>query len=131
VRQPQRRLHPSQQKRTPSPQKPEGTTPERESHKTEAKPSDATQGQHSEGKPIANETYDAAVRCKQTETEIVIALEAAKSQGTDELRRVMKQLLLRWHPDKVSKSLPDTAAALEEANRVFRFVVDTRGKLGI
>lgn len=74
---------------------------------------------------------DASAREKQPEVEVTLALEAAKSQGVEELRRVVKQLLLRWHPDKVSKNHPDGIAALEEATRVFRFVVDARGKLGI
>eukprot|EP00929_Paragymnodinium_shiwhaense_P049484 TRINITY_DN24959_c0_g1_i2.p1 TRINITY_DN24959_c0_g1~~TRINITY_DN24959_c0_g1_i2.p1 ORF type:complete len:271 (-),score=53.46 TRINITY_DN24959_c0_g1_i2:132-944(-) len=65
------------------------------------------------------------------EVEVQAELEAAAAAGAEALRKTAKQLLLRWHPDKVSQG--DSAfevAKREEAARVLRFVLKERERLG-
>lgn len=52
-------------------------------------------------------------------------LTAAEEIGSDVVRKVFRQLLLRWHPDKAAP------AQKSEANRVMLFLLDQRSKLGL
>lgn len=59
------------------------------------------------------------------EEDILAALAAAKVKGSEEVRRVFKQLLLRWHPDKVAPSQES------DANHVMRFLLDQRAWIAL
>lgn len=66
------------------------------------------------------------------EAEATAALEKARSEGPEALRRQWKALLVKWHPDKsLQGDAPEAKAAREEATRVFRHVQQERVRLGI
>lgn len=66
------------------------------------------------------------------EREVAAQLAAAQRAGPDTLKGVLKQLLLKWHPDKAPQGDDqDAVRKREEATRVFRFVVQERERLGI
>jgi len=66
------------------------------------------------------------------EAEVTRTLEAARGRGPDAVRKVLKQLLLKWHPDKALQGEgEDAAAAQAEATRVLRFILQERERLCI
>lgn len=66
------------------------------------------------------------------EADVRAALTAAQAEGPGAARKVLKQLLLRWHPDKaIQGDSPAAVAAQEEATRVLRFVLQERKRLGL
>lgn len=66
------------------------------------------------------------------EADVRAALSAAQTEGSAVARKVLKQLLLRWHPDKAPQGdSPVAIAAKEEATRVLRFVLQERQRLGL
>jgi len=66
------------------------------------------------------------------EREVASKLAAASQAGPEELKSVLKRLLLKWHPDKAPQGDGASAiAAREEATRVLRFVLSERARLGI
>lgn len=70
----------------------------------------------------------------EEEKEVVAFLEAASVKGADALRRAVKQLLLRWHPDKALLRSSDPSAVREESARVARvfcFLLEERERLGV
>ncbi|CAK0897475.1 unnamed protein product [Prorocentrum cordatum] len=76
---------------------------------------------------------DAGRALEYPEADIAAALASAKASGPEAQRRVLKQLLLRWHPDKAARGGDAAAgnAALEEATRAFRFLMRERERLGL
>jgi len=66
------------------------------------------------------------------EREVAGLLTAAKQRGPEALKGVLKQLLLKWHPDKAPQGDDqESVAKREEATRVLRFVLQERERLGI
>lgn len=66
------------------------------------------------------------------EEEITCALVSAKGEGPASARKVLKRLLLQWHPDKASKGDNETVlAAQEQATRVLRHILEERTRLGL
>lgn len=66
------------------------------------------------------------------EGKVTATLAAAKAQGPDAVRRAIKELLLKWHPDKASQGdSPEAVAARAESTRVLRHVLQERKRLGL
>lgn len=66
------------------------------------------------------------------ELEIARSLAEAKSAGPETTKTVLRQLLLKWHPDKAPQgSGSEALAARDEATRVLRFILQERIRLGI
>lgn len=66
------------------------------------------------------------------EREVAATLVAAKAGGPEALKAVLKQLLLKWHPDKAPQGDDKESVAIrEEATRVLRFILDERARLGV
>merc|ERR1711879_669346 len=68
---------------------------------------------------------------EQPEAEVTATLIAAQAQGPGAVRKALKKLLLRWHPDKVQQGdSSEAVAAQAEATRVLRFILQERERLG-
>lgn len=66
------------------------------------------------------------------EAEITASLVDAKAQGPGSVRKTLKRLLLRWHPDKAPQGdTAEEAAVREEATQVLRFLLQERERLAI
>jgi len=66
------------------------------------------------------------------EVAITQAFITAQASGPGSVRKVLKRMLLQWHPDKAPQG--DDAASVasrEEATRVLRFILQERERLGI
>lgn len=72
-------------------------------------------------------------RCLEgPEREVAGMLAAAQVAGPEALKAVLKQLLLKWHPDKAPQGNDKNSAAIrEEATRVLRFILNERERLAI
>merc|ERR1712207_68183 len=58
------------------------------------------------------------------ESEIKATLEGARVEGTATVRKILKKLLLRWHPDKLPQGDgTEDAAARDQATRILRFIL--------
>lgn len=66
------------------------------------------------------------------EAQVSAALAAAAKGGHGVVKKTLKRLLLRWHPDKAPPGDgPEAVAARAEATRVLRFILSERERLGI
>eukprot|EP00929_Paragymnodinium_shiwhaense_P081752 TRINITY_DN42863_c0_g1_i1.p1 TRINITY_DN42863_c0_g1~~TRINITY_DN42863_c0_g1_i1.p1 ORF type:complete len:375 (+),score=61.19 TRINITY_DN42863_c0_g1_i1:149-1126(+) len=66
------------------------------------------------------------------EAEITAPLLAAKASGQAAVRKTLRRLLLRWHPDKAPQGdTPEEEAQRAESTRVMRFVLQERERLGL
>eukprot|EP00747_Dinoflagellata_sp_TGD_P191188 gnl/TRDRNA2_/TRDRNA2_54230_c0_seq1.p1 gnl/TRDRNA2_/TRDRNA2_54230_c0~~gnl/TRDRNA2_/TRDRNA2_54230_c0_seq1.p1 ORF type:complete len:389 (+),score=76.05 gnl/TRDRNA2_/TRDRNA2_54230_c0_seq1:87-1169(+) len=66
------------------------------------------------------------------ESAIRAALVTAQTEGNGAVRKVLKQLLLKWHPDKAPQGdSPADAAARAEATQVLRFILQERERLNL
>jgi len=66
------------------------------------------------------------------EAEVTATLTAAQANGPSAVRKALKRLLLRWHPDKAPQGDGQEAVAAQaEATRVLRFILQERERLGI
>lgn len=66
------------------------------------------------------------------EIKVSAALAAAKAEGPEAVRRAVKELLLKWHPDKAPQGdSPEAVAARAESTRVLRHVLQERKRLGL
>jgi len=92
--------------------------------------------QHADAPPAKPSTYDNRVPDLEMsiipEAEVRAALTAAKAGGPCAIRKALKQLLLRWHPDKAPQNdSKEAAAARAESTRVLRFILDERERLNL
>jgi hypothetical protein len=67
-----------------------------------------------------------------TEAEVKAVLEDAMAEGPNAVRKALKKLLLRWHPDKFPQGdTCEETSAREEATRILRFILNERERLGV
>lgn len=66
------------------------------------------------------------------EAQVSAILRAAQANGPSAVKKALKKLLLKWHPDKVMQGTSAEAVhAQAEATRVLRFILQERERLGI
>jgi len=76
------------------------------------------------------ETSNGAVA--QHEAQVTAALNSAQSAGPKVVRKVLRQLLLRWHPDKAPQGESRSEkAAREVSTQVLRHILKERERLGL
>jgi hypothetical protein len=69
---------------------------------------------------------------QKPEAQISSALLKAQANGPDAVRSTLKQMLLKWHPDKAPQGdSAEAVAARAESTRVLRYVLQERQRLGL
>jgi len=84
------------------------------------------------GRPPLPGQCAAGSEAQKPEAQISSALVKAQEDGPSAVRTTLKQLLLRWHPDKAPQgNSPEEVAARAESTRALRFVLQERKRLGL
>lgn len=100
-----------------------------EVHSKQAASSGETTRGHQAGFRFGSQEHApcAATNGKVTSIEagITETLLKAKAVGPDEIRKALKKLLLRWHPDKALRGdCVEAATAQAESTRILRFILE-------
>mmetsp|Transcript_57672 Transcript_57672/g.100970 ORF Transcript_57672/g.100970 Transcript_57672/m.100970 type:complete len:384 (-) Transcript_57672:198-1349(-) len=92
----------------------------------------ADKASHTARPPLPGGVAEVHSTSPTPEVKVSATLAAAKAQGPDAVRRAIKELLLKWHPDKAPQGdSPEAVAARAESTRVLRHVLQERKRLGL